>query len=168
MGSSSSEWRVESMSPKNRRRIASLLPNRRRGVPEKDCCTRLVSQIEENTPRKMFCYNWRSFHWSDPSDQTAQQWRCFILNTGSGKTLGSCHKEEWGLYWMPVEGFCKINNSVQYNKDCAELLKSPSYVREFYDYVFVSTSQQYAIMKNVQTTFNQVLPHWKQIILMYY
>ena len=41
------------MSPKNRR-IASSLPNRRRGVPEKDCCTGLVSQIEENTPRKIF------------------------------------------------------------------------------------------------------------------
>ena len=29
-----------SVSPRNRRRIASSLPNRRRGVPEKDCCTR--------------------------------------------------------------------------------------------------------------------------------
>ena len=78
-------------------------------------------------PKKTFCYNWRSFHWSDPSDQTAQQWRCFIRNTGFAKTLGSWHKEEWGLYWKPVKGFCKINNFVQYSKDCAQLLKSPSF-----------------------------------------
>ena len=103
----------------------------------------LVFQSEENTLRKTFFYNWRSFHWSDPSDQPVQQWRCFLVKFITlechtkiihkdiflfPRNTGSCHKEEWGLYWRPVKTFCKINNFVHYNKDCAELLKSPSYV----------------------------------------
>ena len=34
---------------------------------------------------------------------------------------------KFSLGGRPVKGFCKINNFVQCNKDCAELLKSPSY-----------------------------------------
>ena len=105
-----------------RQRIAEELLHRYQTQGEEFTKFWLVSQIEENTPRKTFCYNWRSFHWSDPSDQTAQQWRCYIRNKGFTKILGSCHKEEWGLYWRPVKGFCKMNNCVQYNKS-SELLK---------------------------------------------
>jgi hypothetical protein len=31
-----------------------------------------------------------------------------------------------GDYIDAYKGFCKMNNFVQYNKDCAELLKPPS------------------------------------------
>ena len=64
--------------------------------------------------------------WPEGSDSSTV--KVFYPEYRICQKFGSWHKEEWGLYWRPVKEFCKINNFFQYKKDCAELLKSPSYV----------------------------------------